>query len=60
VNRQPRDHDAADRGERAAPAPAGAGESVQPRVRPALRGHVARRHLRPAFELASRRATEVG
>jgi hypothetical protein len=49
VNRQPRDHDANDHG--APLAPAGADASLHPRVRPVLRGHVARRHLRPAADL---------
>jgi hypothetical protein len=57
VNWQPRDRDAADRGELAAPADANA--SAQPRIRPALRGHLARRHLRPAFALASRLPSEI-
>ncbi|HEX3482030.1 MAG TPA: hypothetical protein VHT91_43750 [Kofleriaceae bacterium] len=46
MNRQPRDHDADDHG-----APAGADASLHPRFRPVLRGHVARRHLRPAADL---------
>ncbi|HEX8110914.1 MAG TPA: hypothetical protein VF516_24445 [Kofleriaceae bacterium] len=47
MNRQPRDH-GADRGEPAPPA--GAEASLHPRFRPALRGHIARRHLRPAAD----------
>jgi hypothetical protein len=57
VNRQPRDHDA-DRGEPTPPADAAA--SLHPRFRPALRGHIARRHLRPACDLASRLPSEIG
>lgn len=57
MNRQPRDHDT-DRGEPTPPADAEA--SLHPRFRPALRGHIARRHLRPVFDLVSRLPSEIG
>lgn len=56
MNGQPRDHDALDRGDPLSPAgpPPDASPGSHPIRRPALRGHVARRHLRPAADLASR------
>lgn len=52
MNRQPRDHDAADRD--APPVPVGPGAGVHPLVRPVLRGHVVRRHLRSTADLPPR------
>jgi hypothetical protein len=48
VIRQPRDHGVDDRGE--PPVPPDGKPAPHPVSRPALRGHVARRHLRPAAD----------
>jgi hypothetical protein len=56
VNRQPRDHDALDRGDPPSPAgpPPDASPGSHPVSRPVLRGHFARRHLQSATDLVSR------